>query len=191
VTLYFVSIIFILAVVALNVWAFPVNGLLPITIALAGVFVLIYLLIKMPSGFNKALLFVLMVVGFSNLIFNVNFYPKLLTYQGAIPLSRFVKDNKIKADSIYTFLPQRAFAFDYYIQNDLREIGLKDLQRPENAYNYLLTDNNKIKEIPAVNDRYNILTTVHDFHVTELTLPFLNPKRRSNELDSLILLVRK
>ena len=188
--LYFFSAIYILAVVAVNGWAFPLNNFLTITIAKACVALLIYFFAKLPTGPQKSLFMILLVVGFSNLIINLNFYPKLLSYQGAIPLSEFVKKNKIGTENMVTFMRQRAFAFDYYIEKDLQEKTvdqLLEINRSSDSI-YILTDNFRIAELDTADVKYRRITTVDDYHVTQLTLPFINPKRRNNELDSLILL---
>ena len=187
---YSIAGIYVVAVVLINGLAFPIDSFLNIVIGVGGAAFLLYILFRFPSGNVKPLLFVMATVGISNLLIDTNFYPKLLSYQGGITLSDFVKNNQINTASINYFVADRCFSFDYYTHTDIPEKNLSQLQEMEKSKQpfYIVTDNRKIGEIVNSGIPFKQIKSVDDYHITLLTLPFMNPATRKSTLEQLILL---
>jgi len=184
-----ISVIYLLATIIVNGWAFPVDTILAITTAIIAVVAIAYTVVKLPASITKPLILVLVVAGFCNLLINLNFYPKMLAYQGGNTLAEYVNTNRIDKSKINYYVSDRCFSFDYYSQTDVPERDLTTLQqmRDRKETFYVVTDNGRIKELIGGGIQMKEIKTVGDFHVSQLTLPFINPARRQSTLDQLIL----
>jgi 4-amino-4-deoxy-L-arabinose transferase-like glycosyltransferase len=188
--LYVIAAIYIAGVILINGWFFPLNTLFTISIAAISVIMLVYIVMKLPVTGLKPVFVVLFTVGFSNLLLNLNFYPKLLGFQGGIPLADFVNKNDIDKKKLRYFISNRSFSFDYYIKTDVPEKSLPELRQMAGSGEmfYIVVDKKWINELIEGGIQFREVVSVPDYHITMLKLAFLNPATRSNTLEKLYLL---
>lgn len=186
--LFAICIVYVLGVTALNSWAFPLNTVFLFIVAalcIAGIVYAWYV-----AGYRKPIVVTLVVVGCSNLMLNLNFFNRVLQYQGGNTLATYVNDHSIDKSKLTYYLTDRAFSFDYYSRYDVPEktlAGLKQLAVTGKPF-YIITNNWLAPDIAKAGIVYHTVKTVSDYHVSVLSLPFLNPARRAKELDQLLLL---
>jgi len=110
---------------------------------------------------------------------NTHFYPNLLNYQWGNQLANVIDRKGWDKDKMVLYKIPNSNAFHYYGQHVFA--NTKDsLQLKEG--NWVITDavndSSLKKQFPASIAHY----TSNRFHVTMLSLPFLNPKTRPNEI---------
>jgi 4-amino-4-deoxy-L-arabinose transferase-like glycosyltransferase len=120
-----------------------------------------------------------------NAILSSHFYPELLKYQYSSQMGRYLKENKLPADSIGGYQIERFHALHFYADNIIKiENDLQALEgRP-----YIITNDQGRKEIDAHGWPYRPVLERKMFDVTFLTLPFLNPQTRHTILKNYYLL---
>ena len=179
-----------LAMLLLNGYFFPpVNNYFVIVLGAIGI--LAFVRYFFHKSRNRGMKMVFVSAGFSilfNFFMNYNFFPQLMTYQGGNELVKKRENIRI-ADSSIVSLDIHAHSFDYY-----------------RGHNYPIVDVTKFDSIyPSVRDKYFVVTRYFknyveergyrvepvvsqpDYNVAVLKLPFLNPKTRAEQLDTLSL----
>jgi len=116
------------------------------------------------------------------------FYPNLLSYQGDDKVARYLNEKQpgIRA-STYDF-PNSCFEF-YYDQRSLRDSlpSLPETLEEEGRVLLVAVEEGK-KELEANDIPFEIVETFPHFHITKLTLPFLNHQTRPESLEKRYLL---
>jgi hypothetical protein len=123
-----------------------------------------------------------------NLILNSFFYPHLLQYQWGNALAKVAKEKKwdIKRASLYKIPNSNAFHF--YGQHIFPVI--KDSSQLKEGQ-WVVADANPAQQLMQDFPNSTILYQGNRFHVTLLTLTFLNPKTRAEELTPYVLMELK
>jgi hypothetical protein len=140
--------------------------------------ILIQFLSKRTIGQKWFYMSVLLMIGV-NTFMNTHFYPNLLNYQWGNQLANVIDQKSWDKDKMVLYKIPNSNAFHYYGQHVFA--NTKDsLQLKEG--NWVITDavndSSLKKQFPASIAHY----TSNRFHVTMLSLPFLNPKTRPNEI---------
>ena len=140
--------------------------------------ILIQFLSKRTIGQKWFYMSVLLMIGV-NTFMNTHFYPNLLNYQWGNQLANVIDQKGWDKDKMVLYKIPNSNAFHYYGQHVFA--NTKDsLQLKEG--NWVITDavndSSLKKQFPASIAHY----TSNRFHVTMLSLPFLNPKTRPNEI---------
>ncbi len=140
--------------------------------------ILIQFLSKRTIGQKWFYMSVLLMIGV-NTFMNTHFYPNLLNYQWGNQLANVIDRKGWDKDKMVLYKIPNSNAFHYYGQHVFA--NTKDsLQLKEG--NWVITDavndSSLKKQFPASIAHY----TSNRFHVTMLSLPFLNPKTRPNEI---------
>ena len=190
ISFYVICAVYVLAGILLNVWAFPLNNLIWIIAAFAAVAFLIFIIFYSASFSLKLLFVTMLTAGFVNFILNTNFFPQVLSYQGSSRLAEYVNRNNIPKNDIFGFTDRSYYAFDFYIQKDVREPGIDVLKQlaVNNETFYILTDKEKLTELKAAIIPMQPVNVAPHFHVSSLNIHFLNPNTRAFSLDSLWLM---
>jgi 4-amino-4-deoxy-L-arabinose transferase-like glycosyltransferase len=193
------SVVMLIAIVGLCFWAFPLqNILLLVTAGLLAV-----LVVRLYNGKRPAfsqLVFAPFLTGLGiNLLMNAHFYPSILTYQSGSVMGKKVAEvykSNLDAFYIYEMAPANEYnifhsALDYYTQRTTPVVrSLPELKQKFVADTTLIyTDEQGLTSIKSSGIRYKVVHTCQNFHVTGLTLPFLNPALRSNETKPRYLLM--
>ena len=140
--------------------------------------ILIQFLSKRTIGQKWFYMSVVLMIGV-NTFMNTHFYPNLLNYQWGNQLANIIDQKGWDKDKMVLYKIPNSNAFHYYGQHVFS--NTKDsLQLKEG--NWVITDavnDASLKKLfPASIAHY----TSNRFHVTMLSLPFLNPKTRPNEI---------
>ncbi|WP_428660671.1 ArnT family glycosyltransferase [Runella sp.] len=179
------------AIVILCTWAFPLeNILLLIVTALVAVLIVRLYNRKRPAFSQLVFAPFLTAVG-ANLLLNAHVYPTLLTYQAGSVMGRKVayeQKSNVNSFYIYEVAPATQYnifhsALDYYTERTtpvLRSIPeLKSKLVPNTTLIY--TDEKGLDSLKTAGLSFKTLHITQNFHVTGLTLPFLNPALRATE----------
>jgi 4-amino-4-deoxy-L-arabinose transferase-like glycosyltransferase len=167
----------------------------------------IYLLVRKDTTYPRLLLLTVYTIVGINLFLNLGFYPALLDYQLGSVISRQMQTQHIQPEQLYTYKMDEERALDFYTDhlyqpiNDPSQLppgsciltnqqGLDSLnlqQGPDSSLAHLRRDSPGMTAHPG-------LETIYKggyFHVSTLTLPFLDPGKRDKELTPVYILKRK
>ncbi|HQQ95005.1 MAG TPA: glycosyltransferase family 39 protein [Bacteroidia bacterium] len=181
---FWVSLLIIILGLLINFWFFPITRS-PLSLLAAILLLLVgfyFFLFKASEVSRKVYTFSAFAGILLNFLLNANFYPQLLKYQGGYAASEYLSGKAINQDNCFS-LNETSFALDVntgfnWIDGTPERIEYKIREQPElwiftthDGYTFL-------------KERYTILEfkSFEHFHVTELTLPFLNPASRPGVL---------
>ncbi len=185
-----------LAILILCTWAFPLPlwWFLPLFGSMG--YVTFTLIRASAPSFNQLVLAPFFVAVCTNLFLNAHVYPTLLTYQTGSQLGKILGDEARKGGKIDD-------VFLYIVNNDAASILFPDaidfysnrttpiLKTPAELKNKprcrLYTDERGIENLNENKIKYEVLREFDKFHVTGITLPFLNPKTRLKETNRVFL----
>jgi 4-amino-4-deoxy-L-arabinose transferase-like glycosyltransferase len=181
---------YILLGLLLNAWAFPIENILLIFVAAVSVIILGVIIFKSGRFPLRPVLVTLIAAGIANFFMNINFFPKVLAYQGSSSLAEYVNDNNIPPEKINSFTSRRYYSFDVYIQKDTPEPSVDEIKQRSATGDsfYVITDKLKIHEFEGAGIPMKIIKVVPDFHVSKLNGKFINPATRLTVLDSMMLI---
>jgi len=186
---YVIAGLYVLIGLLLNVWAFPVKSSLLIIVAAVSAIAVIAIIFKLHKFPLKPVFITLLIAGVVNFFLNINFFPKVLAYQGSSSLARYVNTNYISPNEINSFTSRRYYAFDFYIKKDIPEPTLPEIKQKAMAKEsfYIITDKLKLQELKSAFIPMYVLRAEPHFHVSKLSGKFINPSTRSSSLDSIML----
>lgn len=185
------SCVMALAILLLSVWAFRLENIfLIIVAALLGVLI-VQLYNKKRPAFSQLVFAPMLTAVAANLIMNGHFYPSLLTYQTGSRVGQEVAknyQNERQNFFVYDLAPVDEYnifhsALDFYTERitpvirSEEELKLALKKHPQLVY----TDEQGLNSLKGSGKKFDILQRYQNFHVTGLTLPFLNPAMRSTE----------
>jgi hypothetical protein len=137
--------------------------------------------ILLPRLLTTCVLTVILI----NTCLDTGFYPKLLEFQAAIPVSRFIRENQLNKDRIFLYWVDRSRSLDFYSNYSFVSITYPDSLREGD---YLLTTQKGMETINRTH--FRIIDSGLTFHVSTLSLPVLNPATRKNNSDAYYLMTR-
>ena len=123
-----------------------------------------------------------------NLILNSFFYPHLLEYQWGNKLAKEAKEKKWDIKKAVLYKIPNSYAFHFYGQHVFPVI--KDSSQLKEGQ-WVVADSIPAKQVLMDFPNSTILYQGDRFHVTLLTLTFLNPKTRSEEVTPYVLMELK
>jgi hypothetical protein len=190
ISLYVISILYFLLGLLLNTWAFPVESILLIFVAVAAVIILAVIIFRRKKFSLKPVFITLITVGIVNFFLNANFFPHVLAYQGSSTLAEYVNRNNISNENVSSFTSRRYYSFDVYIKKDTPEPSLQEIKQRALSHEsfYIITDKLKLPELKIADISIQTIKAVPDFHVSKLNGKFINPKTRLSSLDSMMLI---
>ena len=174
--------IFAILLIALVVIAFVPFGSIGIATIILGLLILLILikllLAKSLLGQKWFYMSVVLMLGV-NIIMNSHFYPNLLKYQWGNTLVKVVEEKKWDKDKIVLYRVPNSNAFHFYGQHvfttitDSTKLKVGDL---------VITDSTNFTFLKKDFPKSEVVFQSARFHVTMLTLTFLNPTTRNQEL---------
>ncbi|MCW3159942.1 ArnT family glycosyltransferase [Chryseobacterium oryctis] len=116
-----------------------------------------------------------------NIYLNTQFYPVLTQYQGSYKIAQQVNNERMLKDKI--FMPEGAesWAFDFYTKRNTPRVVIDEVKKGD----YLLIYKERL---PEVKKKYKIIIEQNDYRITRLSLKFLNPETRTEQLDKIFLI---
>ena len=180
-------------VLALSTWAFPLRN-----VWLAGLLIFMALLAfrlfaKARPRFSQLVFAPFVVALACNLALNAHVYPTLLTYQTGSQLGHYLsKSNDVDLRRFYLYdaNPENFYLFfdalDFYTRRSTPVVNKPDAL-PQKESCWIYTDQKGVESVQKAGRRTEILRTYEKFHVTGLTLPFLNPETRLSQTQKVFL----
>jgi 4-amino-4-deoxy-L-arabinose transferase-like glycosyltransferase len=138
-----------------------------------------YLFFNKMQALPRLLTICLFTIISVNLFLNYSVYPALLQYQMGSVVGRWISENKIPVDRCYLYQTNNIHSLDFYAQSI---IGQKDSTNQLLSGDYLIGDKTTFADLDKTGKKYTVEFTGDDFHVTGLSLQFLNPKTRAGEV---------
>jgi len=133
-------------------------------------------------------LITLLVVGMVsiNMLLNTGFYPRLLQYQTGIAVNNIIKSNNLPKQQLAVFKIDAGRSLDFYGNYSFKQVN--DTSAIKQGSLVLTND----EGLQLLNKKdYRVLYTGREFHVTKLTLKFLNPATRDKETKPFYVLQRQ
>jgi hypothetical protein len=164
---------------------FPPNQIIILLFAFALTATFVYAIFRKWILLPRLLTTCVLTIILINICLDTGFYPKLLEFQAAIPVSRFIRENQLNKERIYLYWVDRSRSLDFYSNYSFRST-----EQPDSLSegDYLLTTQ---KGMGAINrTRFRIIDSGMTFHVSTLSFPVLNPETRKNNSDEYYLMVR-
>ncbi|MDO5607700.1 MAG: glycosyltransferase family 39 protein [Capnocytophaga sp.] len=176
-----IAVLTVPLVVLLSFFAFDVPALwLSIIIALSGICVLFFAF-KASNTIYKIVAISVITSIWINVNLNSVFYPKLLEYQGGLQLAKIVQDEKIDTQNIFSLDGRYFWTFDFYTKQQTPHITSEKLANRQGE-TWLVIDSDDF-EMLKKQFEFSEIREVKSFHVTRLSLKFLNKKTRENVLS--------
>jgi hypothetical protein len=182
---YIIYCLLIVMLFLLLVFPFPPNSFLMIISALlmTGLFCLLLIRkwIKLPGLIVASVLSILLI----NFWLDTGFYPKLLQFQGTIPVSRYIRENHLNKERVFVYWHEPARSLDFY-----SDYSFKETETPESLHagDYLVTGKKGMETINR--GHFKVIDSGVAFHVSTLSLPVLNPATRQSNSDAFYILTR-
>jgi hypothetical protein len=160
-------------------WPFPQLSRLPAIITCLFFAAYIAILFRRKLPLPRLLLIGVFTITSINLFLNSAFYPTLLQYQSGSVAGRFITENKLPKNQVFIhgFDVQRSFHF--YGQSIFKRVD--SLQKFTKG-NIILTEEKNLSNIERAGFKTNVLLGGGDYHISKLSLRFLNPKKREGQL---------
>jgi 4-amino-4-deoxy-L-arabinose transferase-like glycosyltransferase len=186
--LYIMAPVFLILLVFLNLWAFPMDQWAWITAYIVFLVYLISVLVRKEELFKKLVIGSVVLISFTNFILHTNFYPKLIKYQSGSELAYAVHEQNIPIENIY-FLDTFSRSFDFYTESFIREISIEQLAS-ENIDReiWVFTYEEGIEKLRNAGIVWEKEIKAEHFRITNFNAQFLNPETRSESLTNAYIL---
>lgn len=133
------------------------------------------------DNLNKLVLSGLISIIGVNFLLDSHFYPTLLEYQAGSVAGKFVTEQKIEKDKL-KFFGSIYHSFDFYSGTIVELVSLDEIKSMHDHYLFLReSDYNILKETEGI--KYEEISSFKSYPVTQLTIHFLKPSTRANELS--------
>lgn len=182
-----ITVVLLIGGILLQVFYSPA---IPPFILTAIIFCLIFLLIALPYWLkvNNTLL-AFYRVGLAslsiNLYINWFFYPDLLKYQSSTEAAFYINEKHPGLPGVC--LSMYAPAFEFYLKDGWAKADTTILtNEPHSGILYITSEELDLVKQKGI--RYELMKELDEFHVTMLTLKFINKKTRSRELKKYYLI---
>ncbi len=153
--------------------------------ALVGLIALIILYFKIKQPAQSLLILSIYTIIGLNLFINTFFYPSLLKFQGGSNMGRWMKENHIPPTQTGIYQYQLWRSVDFYSNGIL---PFKDSLQQYRQGDYLICNKEQLNNIKAAGVSFEQLHETVDYPITRLSIEFLNPKKREDLLNHLVLL---
>jgi 4-amino-4-deoxy-L-arabinose transferase-like glycosyltransferase len=176
---------FLLLVLVLNAWSFPIHSaLLLFAIILLLAIVFYFFITQRLQKLQKAVGLSVAVMALFFFCFNSNFFPQVLQYQAGNRLAREIK-NKIDNNRIYSWDTVYSSSFYFYTQTLWKPFS-DTVTRDDKRTWILYGQENEAAINKAgyiIKDKYK----APSYHISKLTLAFLNPEKRDDQCNTLLI----
>ena len=181
--IFIFTLLWILAIVLM---AYPFAGISKLVPAIASVLlVVMYVLLwsKKLKRLNIVGICFYTTIGI-NLLLNTFFYPSLLKYQIGSSAANYINDNQIPKAKVVMYGKDLGHSFDFYGQHIFPLVHSSDLQVGE----VVIAPKDSLSSLQLRYQKSILLCNLESYGVTQLSLPFLNPKTRDKELEKYVIL---
>ena len=183
ITQYVVNILIIVLMVLLNVWAFPVHAWWIIAVAVLWLF---WLIIQWRKADHDQLLRIsypsAIAILLFNFVANAHFYPAIDQYQGDMKLGMKMNNQPVNWNNVYVYR-NMLYIYDFYSthwQPMLTDEQIRD--KIQNGEEVLLLAGEEDKQLLDRSFKTEVVEAEPDYHISGLSLSFINPKTRAQTL---------
>lgn len=180
----FVFVVLWAAVILLMFWPFPQMSIVLKILSIAGFLGCIWLFLQTRKIAHQIFIWALYTVIGVNFLLVIGFYPQLLKYQLGNTAASVIHQSQLDKNKVILYEIDESRALHFYGKHIFqRKMALDSLVDNE----MVLT---RKSTVPVLQQRFPDLSTIFEgeyFGVSMLTLPFLNPKTRSKETVSYVL----
>jgi hypothetical protein len=178
-----ITVILLIGVILLQIFYAPAT---PSVVLIITIFIILILLITIPYWLkvNKTLLSYFRV-GLATILINLYinwfFYPDLLTYQSSNEAAFYINKNYPGTPGVC--LKVYAPSFEFYLKDGWIKADTNTLKSNEQVRSgiwYVMEE--ELEILKQRGTQYEIIKELKEFHVTMLSLKFINKKTRSKEL---------
>jgi hypothetical protein len=175
----FVILVVWAAIALLILISFPLTNIF-LWIGIAAFFAgSLYLYARGNTSYRQLIMPSLLAITGANFALNAHVYPELFSYQSPGKAARYVLEKGIDLDNLY-YYKTHMHSLDFYTQRivpSLEETGTLTNFSPESTY-WVYTNADGLSILQALQVNTQIVETFDHFHISTLTLPFLNPATR-------------
>lgn len=180
----FVLVVLWAAVVVLMFWPFPQMSIVLKILSIGGFWGCVWLFFQTRKVSHQIFIWALYTVIGVNFLLATGFYPQLLKYQLGNTAASVIHQSQLDKNKVILYEIDESRALHFYGKHIFqRKTALDSLVDDE----VVLT---RKSTVPTLQQRFPNLSTIFGgeyFGVSMLTLPFLNPKTRSKETVSYVL----
>jgi 4-amino-4-deoxy-L-arabinose transferase-like glycosyltransferase len=165
-------------------WFFPLTNPLLCFIALLGLGIFIWALIKKFDQRLSRFLWISLASSLSmNILMATWFYPNVIMYQSSSQMGTWIKTNNLSHLPLY-ITKVNGRALDVYAQKKVVGVASPQLDSLVLAQKEILvfTDNEGLEELKTSRNTYKILKSMSDYPATLLSLNFVIPTKRESVL---------
>ncbi len=173
-----------IALIVLLWWPFPQLPKAAAIIALVFFAAFVFMLFAKKLPLPRILLLGFFTITGINLFLNTAFYPALLQYQAGSVAGRFITKNHLPTNRVFVYDFTEGRSFHFYGQSVFGR--LESLQQIKKG-DIILTDQNNLPAIDSAGFKVTVLLQGGDYHISMLSLRFLNPKKREGQLQKYVL----
>ena len=174
--------LFVILCIVLGGILFIPFGMAPLWLILVMIISIVFSLILFISKINlgvKWFIASVVIMLTINTALNFHFYPHLLKYQWGNQLANVIKKEGWNKNKLVVYDLPNYDSFHFYGQHIFKSVENKDLLQ---GGDWVVTSTDMSKKLLQEFPRSVIKYKGERFHVTMLTLPFLNPNTRPNEV---------
>lgn len=186
-----VNILIWVAIIIVSFYVFPIQSILFWMAILTIIVLFILSIIGKSSGVIKIFKSTLLTAIGLAFMLNSHFYPTLSRYQAGVTGGEFIKEHGHIGENLIVYRASRT-SLDFYARRVMH--GIDDTIRLVNYINnndtvYIFTNKSGIQDLNDNEISFSEVTRFKDFHISTLTLPFLNPATREDATDVAYLLL--
>lgn len=188
-----VNIIIWVGIIILSAYVFPLRSLLIWAMILVVLTVFIFLILKKPRGFSNLFKSTLITAIGLAIMLNAHFYPTLSKYQAGVTAGEFIKEKNYSEENLLAYMAFRS-SLDFYSGKIIPETKDADEMRflvRNNDSLIIFTNERGLQDLDKMQIAYLEINRFKDYHISTLTLPFLNPATREDATDVAYLLLIK
>jgi len=189
----FVNILIWVGIIILSTYVFPLRSFLIWAMILIALTVFIFLIIKKPRGFSYLFKSTLITAIGLAIMLNAHFYPTLSKFQAGVTAGEFIKENNYSEENLLAYMAFRS-SLDFYSGKIIPETKDADEMRflvRSNDSLIIFTNEIGLQDLNEMQIAYSEINRFKDYHISTLTLPFLNPATREEATDVAYLLLIK
>ncbi len=186
-----VNVILWAAIIFVSIYVFSLKSIL-IWGTLFFLFVLFILsMVRRSLDFSQLFKSTLFTAIGLAIMLNTHFYPTLSRYQAGVTAGEFIKEKNYPKENLLAYLAFRS-SLDFYSGRIIPETKDQEvMMQSVKTHDTLIMFTNKqgLNDLREKNIQYSEIQLFKDFHISTLTLPFLNPATREEATDVAYLLM--
>lgn len=153
--------------------------------------VLIWFLLQKMTRLKRLLSVSICTMILVNFCLNTQFYPKLLKYQSGNEMAKIIKKQHINPANVYRLLGRNSWSLDFYTQQTVPTVLVNKVKQHLKSGDWLFFYSEDLDKIKQHDISWTEAYQTNYFPVSELEIPFLNPKTRDKTLQKAYLVKLK